>query len=707
MTQTHYRACHLCEAMCGIAIEHDGHRILSIRGDEQDSFSRGHICPKAVALKDIHEDPDRLLRPLRRKGRDFEEIGWDEAFEEIALRTRRIQREHGRDAVAVYLGNPNIHNYGSALFGLPFALSLGTKNRYSATSVDQLPRMVVSYLTLGHQALLPIPDIDRTQHLLILGANPAASNGSLMTAPDIGARLEAIRARGGRVVLVDPRRTETARFADTHHFIRPGTDALLLLALLDTVLREGLASPGRLGPVLKGLPAVQAIAERFPPERVAERIGIAPDAIRAIARDFARAPSAVCYGRIGTSTQRFGSLATWLADVLNIVTGNFDRPGGAMFTTPAVDVVRLTARAGQKGSYGAWRSRVRGLPEFNGETPVAALAEEIETPGPGQVRALFTSAGNPVLSTPNGRGLERALERLELLCSVDIYVNETTRHAHYILPPTFALEHENYDVALHIVAVRNTAKWSPPLFAPPPGQLHDWEIFAELMGRLGGGNPVTRGLFWLGAYAGRRLGPERLLALALRLGPHRLSLEKLRASEHGIDLGPLEPRLPELLFTKDRRIDLAPEPLVADVERLERSLAEAGGEGALELIGRRDLRSNNSWMHNSRRLVKGRDRCTLWIHPDDAARLGVTTGTRVRVSSRVGTVEAPAEVTHDVMPGVVSLPHGWGHDRPGIRLQVAAAHAGVSVNDLTDETLVDEPSGNASLSGVPVRVRVA
>jgi anaerobic selenocysteine-containing dehydrogenase len=692
--------------MCGIVVEHEDGRILAIRGDPDDPLSRGHICPKAVALKDVHFDPDRVKRPLRRRGRDFEEIAWDDAFEEIEVRLGEIRRKHGRDAIAVYLGNPTVHNYGAALFAVPLLVALGTKNRYSATSVDQLPRMLVSLLCYGHQLLLPVPDVDRTHFLLILGANPVASNGSILTAPGIARRLGEIRARGGRVVVVDPRRTETAEAADLHHFIRPGADALLLAALLHTVLEEGLARPGRLEAMTQGLTDVRAAVRRLTAERVAPAVGMAAAEIRALARAFASAPSAACYGRVGTCTQRFGTLATWLVDVLNIATGNLDRPGGAMFTKPAVDLVSLATRIGQRGDFDRWRSRVRGLPEFGGELPVGTLADEIETPGPGQVRALLTHAGNPVLSAPNGRRLERALERLELLVSIDIYVNETTRHAHLILPSTFALEHEHYDVALHALAVRNTAKWSPPLFPPEPGMKHDWEILAELARRLDGAPAPRRWLHRLALGASRRLGPERLIGLALRFGPHKLSLRKVKDSVHGIDLGPLEPRLPGLLHTPDRRIDLAPSRLIADLDRLERWLEEGAAEH-LVLIGRRDLRSNNSWMHNSHRLVKGRDRCTLLMHPSDAARLGLRGGALVRVRSRAGEVEAPLELTEAVMPGVVSLPHGWGHGREGVRLRVARAHPGVSLNDLTDEALVDDLSGTAALSGVSVTVSAA
>jgi anaerobic selenocysteine-containing dehydrogenase len=723
--QTHYRTSNLCEAICGIEIKVAGERIVSIRGDKDDPFSRGYICPKAAALQDLHEDKDRLRHPVRKTKSGFERIGWDEAFDEVADRIKAIQAQHGKNAVGLYVGNPTVHNYGSILFGLPFIRSLRTRNRFSATSADQLPHHLASLLMFGHQLLLPIPDVDRTDFMLILGGNPVVSNGSLMTAPGIGHRLKAIGERGGKVVVVDPRRTETAELADQHHFIRPGADVLLMLGLLHTIFAEGLAAPGRLAGFTDGVEALRQSVQAFPPERVAEAAGIDAGSIRALARSFAGAKSAVCYGRMGVSTQTFGGVTQWLINALNLVTGNLDRPGGAMFTRPAFDIVALGARGGQKGHFDRGRSRVRKLPEFSGEYPVATLAEEILTEGPGQIRALITSAGNPVLSTPNGRQLERALSGLEFMASIDFYINETTRHAHIILPPTAALEHDNYDLVFHALAVRNTAKYSPALFKPAEDARHDWEIFLELSTRLDARNkagPLSpligrarRALF-------RTLTPKRLLDLGLRLGPYGsrlklggpgLSVRKLEAEVHGVDLGALTPCLPARLFTKDRRIKLAPEPFLRDLSRVEetwfapseaRAEREEGSAFDLELIGRRHLRSNNSWMHNSLRLVKGPERCTLLMHPEDAARRSLAPDQQVRVSSRVGSIELKVEVTDEMMPGVVSIPHGWGHDRPGIQVETAKQHAGASINDLTDDLALDALSGNAAFSGVRVRV---
>ena len=719
----HHRACNLCEAICGVEVRLEAGRIVSIRGDEADPLSRGHLCPKAVALQDLEEDPDRLRHPLRRDGDGtWREVGWEEALDEIAARVRRIQEAHGRDAVGVYLGNPNVHNLGSMLYLRPFARALGSRNRFSATSVDQLPHHLAAMWMFGHQLLLPIPDVDRTDFLLVMGANPLASNGSMMTAPGMRERLRELRRRGGRLVVVDPRRTETARVADRHLFIEPGTDALLLLALLQTTFEEGLARPGRLEGFTDGLDALRAAAAGFPPERVAAATGIEPQAIRALARDFAAAPSAVCYGRLGLSVQEFGGLCQWLVNALNLVTGNLDRPGGAMFARPAVDVLRFAGR----GHIGRWRSRVRGLPEFAGELPCSALAEEIETPGEGRIRALFTVAGNPVLSTPNGARLERALPGLELLVAIDPYLNETTRHAHFVLPTTPPLQREHYDLVFHALAVRNTARWSPALFPSDPGLRHDWQVLDGLARRLDRGPLPGR----LRRRLVARLGPRRQLDLALRSGPYGagfrpfgrgLTVRRLERQPHGVDLGPHPPCLPQRLRTEGRRLQAAPAAFLADLQRLRERLDAGGpgpglviappsggnGHGELRLIGRRQVQSNNSWMHNVPRLMRGRERCTLLMHPADAAARGLASGDLVEVASRTGRIRAPLEVSDEMKPGVVSLPHGWGHDRPGVRLAVAAAHAGASLNDVTDEQRVDALSGNAAFSGVPVRVAAA
>lgn len=713
--------------MCGIVIETDGDRVLGIRGDPDDAFSRGHICPKAVALGDVHADPDRLRRPIVRTGTSWSEVSWEAAFDLVAEKLTAIQAAHGANAVAVYAGNPTIHSLGASFFFPPFVKALGTKNRFSATSVDQLPHHLAADTMFGHPLLIPIPDIDHTDHLLIFGANPAVSNGSLMTAPDVVARIKAIRARGGRVVLIDPRRTETAAFCNEHHFVRPGTDALLLLALLHVVFAERLDRLGHVASFTDGLDDVRVLVAAWSPERVGPLCGIPADAIRRIAREFCAAPRAVAYGRVGVSMQAFGALACWLISVLNVVTGRLDTTGGAMFTMPAADLVSLGGLYGG-GKFGRWRSRVRGLPEFGGELPVSALAEEIETPGDGQVRALVTHAGNPVLSTPNGGRLDRALTGLDFMVSFDIYVNETTRHAHVILPPAFALERDHYDTVFHMLAIRNTAKFSPAVFAPAEGAKQDWEILSAMTSRVRRGTADAVTQERKGDAKRAAMGPRGMLDALLRSGAYGLqrnesqtapragdaaeqvgkglSLAALEAAPHGIDLGPLAPCLPNRLQTASKRIALAPALLVADIARLEQEWgASADGEiGTLALIGRRDLRTNNSWMHNSERLARGKRRCTLYMHQADATQRGLSDGMTVRVSSRVGDLMVELEITDDIMPGVVSLPHGWGHDRPGVQLRVARAHAGVSINDLTDDQRIDELSGNAAFSGTRVTV---
>jgi anaerobic selenocysteine-containing dehydrogenase len=727
----HYRACNLCEAICGIEITVGADQCLDIRGDKDDPFSQGYICAKASALGDLHYDKDRLKYPVRRTPNGWQRLGWDEAFDEVTQNLKRVHASYGRNSIATYLGNPTVHNYGAMLFAPGFIRSLHTRNRFSATSVDQLAHHLAAYLMFGHQLLIPVPDLDRTDFFLILGANPAVSNGSLMTAPGVGRRLKEIRERGGKVILIDPRSNETARLADRHLFIRPGTDVLLLLALLHVVFEEGLTRLGPLAAFTKGVDVIEKLVAGFAPDKVASVTGIDASQIRLLAREFAAAESAVCYGRIGVSTQEFGGVCQWLINVLNTVTGNLDSPGGAMFTLPAFDPITAPQGLAPRGSFARWHSRVRKLPEFAGELPVVALAEEILTEGPGQIKALVTFAGNPVLSTPNGRQLDRALAGLEFMVSIDPYINETTRHAHIILPPSSSLERGHYDVAFNLLAVRNTAKFSPALFQPNRETRHDWEILVELQTRMehqGVFGRVKRKLIK------KYFGPERILDLGLRFGPYgafggwrggpapeitrkmrvpHLTLRKLKEAVHGIDLGPLSSCLPGRLRTSDKRIELAPDVLVRDVERVKAKLLENASlhsNGDLLLIGRRQLRSNNSWMHNSQRLMRGqtgplgKPRCTILMHPTDAVQRHLTAGQKVSVQSRVGSVVAPLEISEEMMPGVVSIPHGWGHDRSGIQLGVAQQQAGESINDVTDDQTIDALCGTAAFNGTWVAI---
>ncbi len=702
MTKTlHHRACHLCEAICGLSIETDtlpdgSQQILSIKGDALDSFSQGHICPKAVALQDIQHDPDRLRQPMRRVGGEWQAIEWDEAFELVASRLVDIQTRHGQNSVAVYQGNPSVHNYGLMTHSNYFLGQLKTRNRYSATSVDQLPHHLTSHLMYGHGLLIPIPDIDHTDFMLILGGNPLASNGSIMTVPNVEKRLKAIRARGGKVVVVDPRRSETAAIADQHVFVRPGQDAALLFGVLNTLFEEGLTRVSHLP--IEGLAEVRSAVAAFTAEAMSARCGVPAETIRQLARDFAAADSAVCYGRMGVSTQVFGTLCQWVVQLINLVTGNLDRVGGVLCTEPAVDLVASTSG----GHFNRWQSRVSGLPEYGGELPVSALAEEMLTPGEGQIRALVTVAGNPVLSTPNGRQLEQALDGLEFMLCIDFYINETTRYADLILPPTAPLEHDHYDTTFNVFAVRNVTRFNEPVLAKPQGALHDWEIFIGLAKAFASKTEAT---------LKPTIEPAQMIDMGLRMGlygdssEHKLSVAKLREFPHGVDLGALKPNLQARLKTPGKTVLAAPQILLDDIARFASQPVPQAGE--LVLIGRRHVRSNNSWMHNYHRLVKGKPRHQLLMNPQDMASRALSDGQRVSVRSRVGMIEVEVAGSDDMMPGVVSLPHGWGHGRPGVQMAIASAQPGASANDLTDERHLDVLSGNAALNGVPVVVAAA
>jgi anaerobic selenocysteine-containing dehydrogenase len=699
MGSTRFHTCNLCEAACGVAVTVSDGRVVDVRGDAADEFSGGYICPKATALADLHGDPDRLRRPVIRTGDEWREADWGEAYDLVARRLREVRAAHGKDAVAVYKGNPTTQSLGLALYGQLLYGAPGSRNVFSANSVDALPHTMAAYQVFGNQLLLPVPDIDRTELFVCLGANPLVSNGSLMTAPNMRGRLKDLRARGGRLVVIDPRRTETAQAADRHLFLRPGTDALLLLSLVHVLFDEQLVRTGRLTDCLSGVDTLRTASAEFAPEVTAPATGVPAESVRELARDLAGTERAVLYGRLGTCVQEFGGLAAWLLIVVNALTGHLDEPGGAMFTTPAID---LPALAVQVNGFDRWRSRVRGLPEFAGELPAAVLAEEIDTPGAGQIRALITVAGNPVLSTPNGARLEKGLPGLDFMVSIDPYINETTRFADVILPPTTQLERSHYPLTNTVVSVRDVAKYAPPVFQRGPDQRHDWEICVELGARLRGGRAGK-----LLARLLRRLPPEKPLNLLLRTGPHGLrrgglSLRRVAANPHGLDLGPLQPRLPDRLPGRRGTIDLAPRVYLADLPRLAEKLTHP--TDGLLLIGRRQLRNANSWLHNSHRLVKGTPRCTLLINPADAHDHGLADGDLAQLSTKVGTVDVPVEVTDTIMPGVVSLPHGWGHNRDGVRLQVATSHPGASVNDITDEYRVDQVTGTAAVTAIPVTV---
>jgi anaerobic selenocysteine-containing dehydrogenase len=699
--RTALAACNLCEAICGLELTIEdrpaGPMVVSVRGNAADPLSRGHICPKGVALADVYEDPDRLRQPVKRVGDDWVEISWDEALDLTADGLARAVNKHGRDAVGIYLGNPNAHSLGAQTHGVGMIKTFRTRNKFSASSVDQVPHQFVAWQLFGHQLMIPIADLDRTSYFLVFGANPMASNGSMMTVPDFPNRLRELKKRGGRMVVFDPRRTETANVADEHHFIRPATDAVVLLSMVHVLFEEGLTTPPS---YVRGTESVRLAVAGFTPEHAEEASGVPADEIRRITREFAAADGAAAYGRIGLSTQGFGSICQWAIHCLNILTGNFDREGGVLFTEPAIDIVGKAIVG--RGHHDVWRSRVRQTPEFGGELPVSTLREEIETPGEGQVHAMLTVAGNPVLSTPDGKRLGEAFDGLDFMAAVDIYLNETTRHADVVLPPTTALERDQYDLVFHALAVRNTARFTPAVFDKPAGAMEDWEIFREIAlrtaARLDKKKPLRKALT---ERVRLSISPSRIVA-GLLLAGRRTTMRQLRANPAGVDLGPLRPTMPARLQTRDKLIHLAPDKVVADLSRLRESVSTPAGDELL-LIGRRHKSDNNSWMHNSARLTRGKPRHQLLMHPDDLAARGLTDGSSVRVSSRVGAVTIEVRATEDMMRGVVSLPHGYGHQQDGVRLTNATKVAGVSINDLTDPQRLDL-SGNAALNGVPVTV---
>jgi anaerobic selenocysteine-containing dehydrogenase len=739
-TETRYHQCTICEAACGLELEVSGREVIAIRGDAEDAFSRGFVCPKGAALRELDADPDRLRQPLVRRSGGHERVSWDEAFEAVDRGLRPILDRGGPDAVAIYLGNPGAHSPALLIYTNALLTGFRSRNRYSASTVDQFPKQVAIGLMFGTALTAAVPDIDRSRYLLMLGANPMASNGSLWTVPDFRGRVRRMRERGGRLVVIDPRRSETAAIADEHIAIRPGTDALLLAGMVHALFAEDRVQLGRLAEWTSGVDDVHRAIAAFGPEQVAPRCGVPAETIRRLARELAAADGGCVYGRIGTTTTEFGTTASWLVDVLNVLTGQLDRPGGAMFPKAAAFAANTRGKPGVGAGIRLHRhkTRVRGAPEVFGEFPCACLAEEIETPGAGQVRGLITIAGNPAVSTPNAARLARALASLEFMVSVDLYLNETTRHADVILPGLSPLEQSHFDVVFPQLSVRNWVRYSPPVFEPPPGAPEEWQVLLRLLGVLLGQGPkpdvealdaLVIGLQVQGAVhapgsplEGRdaaeilaaldeHRGPDRVVDLALRSGPYGdhfgarpdgLTLDRLAASPHGIDLGALEPRIPEVLRTPSGKIELAPDLLIADLARLEASL-ERPAPGLL-LVGRRHVRSNNSWMHNLPMLAKGPARCTLQLHPEDAAQRGLASGAVARITSRVGAVHAPVEITDAIAPGVVSLPHGWGHDAPGAALSVASQRPGTNSNVLTDELALDPLSGTAVLNGIPVEV---
>ena len=695
VTQTKYRTCNLCEALCGLEIETQDNQVLSIRGDKLDVFSKGHICPKAVALKDLHEDPNRLKYPMERQGDSWVQITWEEAFSNVAQNLYDIQKKHGHNAVGMYQGNPSAHNIGTILYSPQFVRAIKTKNRYSATSVDQLAHHMAGEFMLGHMNLIPVPDINRTSFWLILGGNPLVSNGSLMTAPDVSGKLKAIQKRGGKVVVIDPRRTETAEKSDQHLFIKPATDIWLLLAIINLIISKDKMRLDRVDHFIEveKIDEIKSLVQDVTPEVASTITGIPTNDIIALVDEFTAADSAVCYGRLGVSATEHGALSHWAINVINVLTGNFDNPGGAMLTSPAINTA---LHKNKNKRLGRWHSRVRQLPEYGGELPSITIAEDILTPGDGQIKAFITSCGNPVLSVPNGRKIEEAFASLDYMVSIDIYINETTKYANIILPPATGLETPHYGAPFHNLAVHNTTKYSLPAVEKEKGTKYDWEIFKGLVKAYNAllDEPKEVQEFTL----------EQTLQLALMSSSRGISLQQLKDQPHGIDLGPLVSKLPEGVLLDSKRMDILPEVYHQAAKKLIQTADKKATDGRLLLIGRRHLRSNNSWLHNSYRMVKGRDRCTALIHPDDAAKQNILNGETIEVRSRIGAVQIKAELTDEMMPGAISIPHGWGHHREGIQLDVAAAHAGVSINDIIDDELVDELCGVSVINATQVTI---
>jgi anaerobic selenocysteine-containing dehydrogenase len=737
----HLRSCPFCEAACGtlVTADHAARTITDVRGDPQDPFSCGFICPKAYALTELHSDPDRLRQPLMRRGRDFEEIGWDAAMDLAAERISDIQKRHGTQSIAYYFGNPTGHKAPLLLYGRLLMASLGSAQVYSPGTLDQIPKFVSAAYMFGGPTIQPLVDLDRVEHLIIIGNNPVVSQGSMLVAPGIKRRIEAIRARGGKVVVIDPRRTETAAIADRFVPIRPGTDVFLLLAMINVIARDGLIRLRAAEGLVKNLDTLLAIATDFPPERVAAGCGISADIIESLARDLANAPSGAIYGRTGTCTQRFGTATSWLIDVLNTITGNLDRAGGNLFSGGGIPMGMLFEDNCKDGVFpvGRWHSRVGHLPEAIGMLPTAALADEILVPGEGQVRGLITQAGNLMLSNPNSSKLARAFEGLEFMLSFDIYVNETTRYADLIIPGPSYAEHSDFAAVTAYESMHKFVKWGEPVFDPEPGMPHDWEIFTGIVARMRGTSVAEVEEQYMAEILARALaegrleardvpfeearrlignepGPDRLFDILIRGGPEGdafgrvpdgLTLERVKAFPHGLDLGSLdENMLAKVLRTPDRLVDLAPPQITSEVPRIVAALEEAAVPGSLLMIGRRDIRSKNAWMHNVHLLVKGKERCTALIHPQDAAERGILDGALIRVSTTIGAIDLPAHLSDEMLPGVVSIPHGWGHRDALTRQGVANAHPGTNANSIIDQAVLDLPSATTVLNGVPVTI---
>lgn len=764
---THLQICNLCEAMCGLKIQTIDGEITSIKGNPDDSFSKGYLCAKALALKDIHEDPDRLRQPVRRTAQGWETISWEMAFKDIKQQLTTIQKKFGRNSIALYLGNPRYHHHGSLLSSILLKKALNSRNCFSVASSDQLPHMLAAHELFGHMAMLPVPDIDRTDFLLCFGANPLVSNGSVMSAPNIKNRLKSLQNRGGKIITIDPRQTETAALADQHIYIRPGQDTFLLLGIIQIIFQHKLVDQGEWQNYTTGLTELKQLTQAYTLEKVARQTGIASDVIEVLALEFATSKTAAAYGRIGICTQQHGAINAWLIYLLNIISGNLDKPGGLMFPTPAADLALLSALINENGRFNEYRSRLKNLPSFDSELPVVEMADEMLSEEPEKIRAFINVAGNPVLSTPNGTRLEQALGQLDFMVAVDSYINETNRFADIILPPTSPLERSQYNMTCNLTAVRNNARYSEPLFPPAIDARHDWQILLSLSNILNRG-PSFHALRTLAIgfviLMFRKLGADGVLGLMLRLGPYGfsfrksrlsqdfqppakwfvkyfrmniprklrllfqispfykritlldndphskqgLSLKKLKQKPQGIDLGAMTPCLPDRLklFTDHKTLNLTPDIYQSELQKISISTEDRQplANNEFILIGRRTPRSMNSWLHNVERLVKGKPSNTLFIHPENAFSLGISSGDQLRIQTFQHSISTVAELDPGIMKGVVCLPHGWGHHRQNTRLQIAHRYAGASFNDLTSSDQFDPFSGMSVLNNTLVKV---
>jgi len=704
--------------MCGVQVTHQPEEsasdaIFRVRPDKSDTFSKGSMCPKASALGPLLLDQNKLKYPVKKENGDWKQITWEEAYETVSTKLVETRNRHGENAIGTYLGNPIVHNLGMMLFVKKLTKAIGSRNVFSATSMDQLPHHFAAHFMFGHEFRIPVPDIDRTDHMVLLGANPMASNGSIMTSAGVSKRLRQITKSGGKLVVIDPRATETARIATNHHFIVPSTDVYFLLAFLHVLFQDKHVNLRHLSAYSKGLDQVPQLVTEFSPEAVAPVTNIAAATIRQIVSEFAKADRAVVYGRMGVSTQLHGGLNHWLINLINIVSGNFDVPGGMMFPSPAIELARET----QKPAFGRWKSRVRGLQEFAGELPVSSMTEEIETHGEGQIRTFVTVCGNPVLSSPGGGRLDKALESIDFMVSIDNYINETTRHADIILPTPSGLEIDHYDFIFNTISVTNNVKFSSAMVSVEPDRPFDWQILKELTLRVSRNRPK-----FLSRMVDRYLTPRRIVNIGLLFGPYGklsnplrllsgLSLRKVLRAEHGINLGPLVSRVPGGLKTADRKIHLVPEVFLSRLQQVSQSFIqettslEPTSSNQFKLIGRRNVYTNNSWMHQVPKLNKSKQvRCTAMINDQDAAALLLKSGNRIRVQSRLGKIDIPVEVTPTMMPGVICIPHGFGHNKAGTQVPIAESKPGVSVNDITDHLRVDPLTGNAAFSGLDLTV---